>query len=80
MKEIGDEYCRVFHLIRLQLNSLRNSNGTNKQTKQNKTKQVKGSRTFNWKLTLGRTRKFILPPWYTAEFLICCSILKLLHL
>ena len=38
MKEIGDEYCRVFHLIRLQLNSLRNSKGTNKQTKQNKKK------------------------------------------
>ena len=39
MKEIGDEYCRVFHLIRLKLNSLRNSKGTNKQT--NKTKQNK---------------------------------------
>ena len=36
-------------------------------------------------LTLGRTRKFIPPPWYkgggggwnpSTEFLICCSILK----
>ena len=78
MKEIGDEYCRVFHLIRLELNSLRNLKG--KTNKQNKTKQVRGSRTFNWKLTLGRTRKFILPPWYITEFLICCSILTLLHL
>ena len=37
MKEIGDKYCRVFHLIRLELNSLRNPKGKNKQTnKQNK--------------------------------------------
>ena len=34
---MGDEYFRVFHLIRLELNSLRNPKGkTNKQTKQNK--------------------------------------------
>ena len=41
MKGIGDEYCRVFHLIRLELNSLRNLKGKNKQT--NKTSKGKSN-------------------------------------
>ena len=58
--------------------------GSDRIVRQHPPLHVGGCECFT-SLTLGRTRKFIPPPWYkgggggwdpSTEFLICCSILK----